>query len=385
MPFEHARAANRDRANDTFIEQGETKVRSGTVVAATLAIALASAPALGQTTLFGHIKVGVDRTTRSGNGSPDLAATRVTDSTSYWGIKTSEDLGGGLKAGAHMELDFKIDTGEQGNNRNMGVFLSGPWGKVTLGRWSMYFSHHWFLSPQGAFDVGPHAANDLNVLHTINGRNSSGGFVNNQIRYESPRWNGFGLAAAVSMDTENRPSDNAHTVYLNPTYRSGRILGHFAHMRRSDQSGTASGSFVSGTSTFDQVSNRLGFQYHFDNGLRVGVVVDRNTVEGAGHEYARNAFSVPVIYETGKHRVSVTYGKALAYDVDGVEQRDTGATMLAMTYQHALSKRTFVGATFTMLNNEANGRYNFWLRGFDAPKVGGTDNRMIYLGIKHTF
>ena len=62
--------------------------------------------------------------------------------TSWWGIKGTEDLGGGLKADFNLTAFFRADTGTPGRDvpndpffsRDANVGLSGSFGRVGLGR-----------------------------------------------------------------------------------------------------------------------------------------------------------------------------------------------------------------------------------------------------------
>lgn len=62
--------------------------------------------------------------------------------TSWFGFKGTEDLGGGLKANFQLTSFIKVDTGTQGRfandpffSRDANVSLSGDFGSVLLGRW----------------------------------------------------------------------------------------------------------------------------------------------------------------------------------------------------------------------------------------------------------
>lgn len=57
--------------------------------------------------------------------------------TSRWGLRGTEDLGGGMRATFNLESGINVDTGIPANNyfdRASVVGLAGPWGSVNLGR-----------------------------------------------------------------------------------------------------------------------------------------------------------------------------------------------------------------------------------------------------------
>ncbi|RYF26985.1 MAG: porin [Comamonadaceae bacterium] len=82
-------------------------------------------------------------------GSKQYAGTQKTTrvdsgglTTSWWGLKGTEDLGGGLKASFQLTSFFQADSGVQGRftgdtffSRDANVSLSGGFGSVLLGRW----------------------------------------------------------------------------------------------------------------------------------------------------------------------------------------------------------------------------------------------------------
>lgn len=76
----------------------------------------------------------------------DASSKSVVDSggltTSWFGMKGTEDLGGGLKAHFNLTSFIKVDAGTQGRfvndtffSRDANVSLSGGFGSVLLGRW----------------------------------------------------------------------------------------------------------------------------------------------------------------------------------------------------------------------------------------------------------
>ncbi len=87
-------------------------------------------------TMYGVVDVAVERV----KGATSL--TRVTSGQqqgSRWGLRGSEDLGGGLKALFVLETGFNADTGTLGQGgrmfgRQSFVGLGGGWGAVRLGR-----------------------------------------------------------------------------------------------------------------------------------------------------------------------------------------------------------------------------------------------------------
>ena len=105
-------------------------------------IALAALAVMGATTamaqssvtLYGRINTTVER-----QKIGDQSNTVMQDNNSRWGIRGTEDLGGGLKAGFILESGFKSDTGAGSAaggmtfGRQSELNLSGNFGMVRLG------------------------------------------------------------------------------------------------------------------------------------------------------------------------------------------------------------------------------------------------------------
>ena len=107
-----------------------------------------AAPAIAQTasslTLYGII----DASVRTQTGLTSSYARSTVDTTviasgvgltSRWGLRGTEDLGGGLRASFNLESGVNVDTGASANastffDRASVVGLAGNWGSVTLGR-----------------------------------------------------------------------------------------------------------------------------------------------------------------------------------------------------------------------------------------------------------
>ncbi|WP_454732915.1 MULTISPECIES: porin [Cupriavidus] len=110
-------------------------------LAALLCTAAGTALAQSSVTLYGVADVGVEYLSNAAAKGSKGSAYRLSSgnmSTSRWGLRGIEDLGGGLKAVFDLESGFNLDDGGQGGNRlfdrSAVVGLAGDFGQVTLGR-----------------------------------------------------------------------------------------------------------------------------------------------------------------------------------------------------------------------------------------------------------
>ncbi|MES2048617.1 MAG: porin [Pseudomonadota bacterium] len=184
----------------------------------------ASASAQSSVTLYGIIDAAtVHKTTQTASGGTGTLESGFLG-TSRWGIKGSEDLGGGLKANFNLEGTLANDTGAVGAgfgtaaggsplsqagattsvfDRLSWVGLSGAFGAVTMGRNNMLAID----ALAGADPMGlAHPATNPNLYFSaLNGAPFFGNFgtnlggsalrQNNSVKYSMPIMSGFGGAA----------------------------------------------------------------------------------------------------------------------------------------------------------------------------------------------
>ena len=108
------------------------------LVAGTLAALAPAAQAQSSVTLYGLLDTYVEYRTHN-NAALDSrwALNSGGMNTSRWGMRGSEDLGGGLKGVFQLEGELSLDTGAGGSalfGRQANVGLEGSWGRLVAGR-----------------------------------------------------------------------------------------------------------------------------------------------------------------------------------------------------------------------------------------------------------
>jgi predicted porin len=189
------------------------------------AIALAMASLAGSAyaqnvTLYGNFDMSVQQTkstTAAGTSSTattQLGGTGTQLSTPVLGVRGSEDLGGGLKAGFQAEGNINPSTGGMGSlatnsnstasvpnvlfNRQLNVSLEGGFGKVTVGRTGdLVDSLEGYANFNQIFDTEAASANG------IGGKNA------NTVRYDTPKFQGFSAGASYSSNPIGTTSTGA--------------------------------------------------------------------------------------------------------------------------------------------------------------------------------
>jgi len=117
-------------------------MKLGRIALAALAAAVPMlASAQSTVTLYGVVDTGIEYVNNVGAAKDGVARVNTLTGTvpSRWGIRGTEDLGGGLKSLFVLESGFAPDSGTSNQGarlfgRQALVGLSGPWGQVALGR-----------------------------------------------------------------------------------------------------------------------------------------------------------------------------------------------------------------------------------------------------------
>ncbi|TDG01870.1 porin [Paraburkholderia guartelaensis] len=170
----------------------------------------ASAHAQSSVTLYGVLDAGITYTsnisTASGHGSALQFQDGVIQPT-QWGIKGDEDLGGGTHAIFDLENGFQLSNGAlitNGSlfNRKAYVGLSGPWGRLTMGRdfdfigetFAMYSNA--VITPAGLLGWGlsSYASGGYILDNRVWGVQ-----VSNAVKYLSPTFGGLSAGAMYAF------------------------------------------------------------------------------------------------------------------------------------------------------------------------------------------
>lgn len=323
-----------------------------------LAVLAASGAALAQSsvTLYGRIDTSVGSIKDTGSASANKnAVTKMFSggdgglTSPRWGIRGTEDLGGGLKAGFQLEQRFFADSGEIDGVQFKGasfLSLAGGFGEVRLGRGTTVYDDVRALSVSASvFDSA--------FTPTGNGVYKSGGDYSsrfdNKITYLSPNLGGFYLG--VDFAPDESATTKADKMALKAGYRAGPM--HLA-LGYQDEKGSADYTGVSGAYDFGVASVSAGFNLR---DAKTGGAEDTEYTLGVNVPFG--AVAVSAGYASSKTEVgSSTTAKASGFAL--------GAT-------YTLSKRTraYVG-----------------YRSVDVKNASGvkTKNETLYAaGIRHDF
>ncbi|MDZ5456117.1 porin [Azohydromonas lata] len=371
------------------------------IAAAALAAAAGAAQAQAQAPagvqLYGLIDVAVERLNHvapTGGAANGGTLTRMPNITatlpSRWGLRGSEDLGGGLRAIFTLESGFGPDTGGLNQSgrlfgRQAFVGLAGPgWGQVTLGRQYSYF----YLSMLDAGIFGPN----------IYGVGSLDPYIpqarfDNAIAWQG-RWGAFsaGLNYSLGRDIGAAPGGTAcggESAADKQACRAASAMlkydteGWGGALAWDRQRGGAGSSATAGLTSSDLHDQRLFATAYAKLGAwKVGAGWIRRDNESVTAIARRSDIGyVEAAY-------AVTPALSLEAQLAKLDYRgsDNQATLLSLRTTYALSKRTAAYVTAGHIRNDgarmnvsASGGSPGGLPAFDGSQTG------LAVGVRHAF
>jgi predicted porin len=211
-------------------------------------LAASSAFAQSSVTLYGVADAWLGQT--SVTISPGAAVKQIKlDSGGYngsrWGLRGSEDLGGGLKANFQVESGFDVSTGASGQGgllfgRQAYVGLSGGFGAINFGRqYTAYDDARGAENANNGFDTAftptgnVFAKGSATAAGVVAGVADYNGRTDNTIKYSTPDFGGvsgaisYALGENKSVATGTQTASATDTVAAHIKYVNGPI-GVFA-------------------------------------------------------------------------------------------------------------------------------------------------------------
>lgn len=300
-------------------------------VTTVLGVAALGAHAQSNVTVYGLLDLSAGQFQAPGAVSQNAVESgKMT--TSYYGFKGTEDLGGGLAANFALEGFLRADNGGAGRfngdtqfSRTASVGLNGGFGAVNFGRnTTSLFQHSLIFNAFGdSFGFSP----------TIRGYFTSGTTTgdtawSDSIKYSSPKFGG----ASVTVHTALGEGDGGSNTGLSGQYSGGPVA-----------LGAAWQKVKKGLTTDDTTTWQMGGSYNAEVAkvfAQYGVV-DNDTT---GNRYKILGLGTAVPLGAGK--VIAQWGQV---------SPDTGSkrTTISFGYDHSLSKRT--DAYLVLMNDKIDG------------------------------
>lgn len=292
-------------------------------------VALGASPAQAQSTvtLYGLIDLSIGQ-----SQAPGAASTKGVDSgnmtTSFWGVKGSEDLGGGMSAVFAIESFLRADTGAAGRfgadtfwARSAYVGLSSGAGTVTLGRntTSLFVNTLIFNAFGDSFGFSPA------IRHTFtNGNNfqvSGDTGWSDSVKYASPRFGGLSFTGHAAVGEGN----GGRNYGFSALYFGGPIGAGFAWQK-----------VEKGATTPDTTAWQLGASF---NMAPVKFYAQYGTSDNKTIDNTTKVLGLGADWTIGNGKALLQWGK-LSPDV-GADRKT-----LSVGYDYLMSKRTDLYAVY---------------------------------------
>jgi predicted porin len=355
------------------------------LIALAVLAAAGTASAQSSVTLFGVVDAALQHVSNSG-GASGTRMVQGQNTRSNFGLRGTEDLGGGMAASFWLEADVAVDDGTGGatnqNNQSTGatggatgltfnarstVSLSGHWGEVRLGR-----DYTPAFRSISAFDPFGTRGSGTNQL-----LNSSSSLANSQTNVRASNSIGYFLPAMGGVYGELKywlgenasnagtPAGATHKDGTGGGIRLGYASGPFNVAVAYNSTKYAAGDFKQAN---------LGGSWDFGMAKVMAVVARDKTgpVEGKGWELG-------TIVPVGAGNIKASYA---VYKIDTAG--DPEAKKLALGYVHNLSKRTALYVTYARVKNSGGSNQPVQRGAFGNPAANGSSTGYD-LGLKHSF
>ena len=353
-----------------------------------LAVLAASGAAMAQSsvTLFGIVDtnfsyidgIGNDNESKYGLGTSGNATSRL-------GFRGVEDLGGGLKAGFHLEGEIFGDDGNASGfnfKRRSTVSLAGGFGEVRLGRdltpgYSKFISYDLFGQTGIGQFMGWSDWNGNNQTTANNNNDANGIRSSNMISYYTPNFSGFTAGLGYGFDEKADTTNSKKGRYVGGyvAYDNGPLSVALSY----DES---SALVLTSPAATGADRNRLTLGGSYDlNVVKLNAILQqtKDDVPG-GSERKVNAYMLGASAPVGAGEVKLQYA---LYDQKAI---DSKAHQISLGYVHNLSKRTAVYGTVAYMDNKDASKLNLSAKGLGTIDARAGDSQTgVQVGIRHSF
>lgn len=342
--------------------------RAGSIYAWTLVITLAPiAHAQSNVEIYGIVDIGVTTLNHTAEGRRTWMQSGVSQGSRI-GLSGKEDLGAGYATHFVLERSVDVANGADRGPYQTFIGMETPAGTVSLGR-QYDFIGEWMPAyavaantPAGLLGWSLHsnAANGYLLDNRM-----WGSFVDNAIKYTSPKWNGwtFGGLYGFRSDTGSK---QGKTVNLYAGYELSAFSGALSWIQIDD---------LYGTSELGSDEFALGVSYNLGNFRLIG---NATTVAVKGPFKLRaNTYEAGAVYSVNQN---IAMGLGYQY-----QKRSGGigdAQQITTSVDYRLSKRTDVYAIATYVYDRGYGAIAEAANGTS----GGQRSQLGYrVGMRHRF
>ncbi|WP_062124242.1 porin [Paraburkholderia monticola] len=332
--------------------------------------------------LYGLLTPTIAYTKSTGARSPGVngpAAVRFASNGSFWGIRGTEDLGGGWQAIFQYENTINLGTGT--NTNASGTFAgrdtfvgvqSDKFGVLEMGYLTSPLYNtvgiYKFLGDQLPI------ASTTTLMTTLNGTSLQfNQRVAGAVLYSTSKDSEGLVGHFLYSNNQSDPSDDtpAGRVYtLSGSYGAGPLYLQYVYESRLDQNKLAASG--------NDWDHRIVGRYSFTPTFAVAFGLDYAGSDGTYGKKAamgdgrvsRQAATISFAKNLGRHELIASYGIARGLNCSGAaanvsascltaNQSSTGAQQASLVYEYQFSKRTSVATYVSRIWNRSQGLYDF--------------------------
>lgn len=342
------------------------------LVAIAVAAAMAPTLAMADVTVYGRIHASLDYVSGIAAETKNLS---LNDNSSRFGVKGSEDMDGGLKALYQLETGVSY-SGTSGStfangNRDSYIGLAGGFGTFLAGRLP--------AANQFVYDSNLFADQLGDAANFTAGALAGVGRANGALHYVSPNFGGVTAALtflpAKSVDSTLGVTDGKNSAGLKVSYAGNGVTASLTTF-----------NVTYGTPTETKVAPvSLAGGYDFGMGSVSAQYVKAKTTVGGTDANTSTVVNVGAKFSVSDND---TFKAQLSKASESASGNADGASMLAVGFDHSLSKSTGIYVVYAKVSNDSNGTYSMNNWGHQVQTVGfaaGEDPSGFGVGLTHNF
>ena len=319
------------------------------LLAMAIGAALVAGPALvaqAEVKLYGHAHMSLDNVDR--DVATDTGEWFIADNASRFGIRVSEDLGGGLKGVAQYEFligstnvngqsgnGFDRATGSLTTNRDNYVGLEGGFGRIALGQIDSVTK-----DTGGIADL--FYREQLGESRAIINVGNMDGRVQSGVHYLSPSFGGLTFKAQYGV--EDAFNSDAKAMNFGVRWTGGPLTLGAAMLKQENA-----------TPAPDTDGLRVAAKFDVGGGFTVAALWQNVSDIGGVSGTDRDAMGIGASFKAGNNVFKAQY-----YEVDKADNSatDNGADQISIGFDHLFSKTVKGYFTYAKLSNEATGAFS---------------------------
>jgi predicted porin len=376
-------------------------------VAGALSAPVAAFAQASNVQIYGRANVGLDNYQANGGTTDVKSRMRVFDQTSRFGVRGSEDLGGGLKAIFQIESGVNIDTGSANGqsgaaNASTGTFasrdsyagLEGGFGRVQFGRLALWYTNGVIEQITSNYvNIGvPENAGALSKIGQPLTRQS------NVVLYTTPTFGGFNAGLYYSPTSENAvagASTDGKITGVVANY-SGVVNVKADWAKSKIRTSTATATLGQDVAPSDITGIKVGVGYPYAPGAQISLIfigLERTNQFATLDKLKQRGFVVTWEQVFGNIQPLAQYGRSNKATgcsdgaIAAANCDDSESTSIMVGVRYLMSKRTATYVTYNKTTNKANAALDYTSAGYNALATipNGADPRIWAVGILHNF